>query len=88
MSKEYVILTDSCSDLSQELVNKCNIEVLPLQFEIDGKTYNHYPDDREYDFKKFYVDMRAKKSHVHLKLHLQHLSLNLKNYSKKQIILC
>lgn len=51
MSKEYVILTDSCSDLSQELVNKCNIEVLPLQFEIDGKTYNHYPDGREYDFK-------------------------------------
>ena len=46
MSKEYVILTDSCSDLSQELVDKCNIEVLPLQFEIGGKTYNHYPDVR------------------------------------------
>ena len=79
MSKEYVILTDSCSDLSQELVDKCNIEVLPLQFEIGGKTYNHYPDGREYELKK---------SHVHLKLHLQHLSLNLKNYSKKQITLC
>lgn len=66
MSKEYVILTDSCSDLSQELVDKCNIEVLPLQFEIDGKTYNHYPDGREYDFKKFYVDMRAKKNHTYI----------------------
>ena len=61
MSKEYVNLTDSCYDLSQELVDKSNIEVFPLQFEIYGKTYNHYPDGREYDFKKFYVDMRAKK---------------------------
>lgn len=88
MSKEYVILTDSCSDLSQELVDKCNIEVLPLQFEIYGKTYNHYPDGREYDFKKFYADMRAKKIARTSQITPSTFIAKFEELLKKQITLC
>jgi DegV family protein with EDD domain len=33
------IVTDSCSDLNQELVQKSNIKVLPLQVFINGQTF-------------------------------------------------
>ena len=39
MSKEIVISTDSTVDLSDELIARFGIEVLPLYVEMDGKTY-------------------------------------------------
>lgn len=58
MSDRYVILTESSCDLSQELVNQMGIEVLPLTFTMEGKTYPHYPDGREFSLGRFYEKMR------------------------------
>ena len=54
MSKEYVIMTDSSCDLSQELADQLGLEVLPLEVMADGKNYRNWLDGREIGFKAFY----------------------------------
>lgn len=44
---DYVIITDSSADLSASMVKDLGVEVLPLAFTIDGKTYLNYPDNRD-----------------------------------------
>ena len=50
----YVIITDSSCDLPDSLVKKLELEVLPLAFIMDGKTYRNYPDNREMSPEEFY----------------------------------
>ena len=52
--KDYIILTDSCSDLPADLVEELELEVLPLSFVMEGKEYFNYPDNRDIDPKDFY----------------------------------
>lgn len=55
----YVFLADSSCDLPNELAQKYNIEVLPMEFEIEGKCYNHYLDAREMSLEEFYTKLKA-----------------------------
>lgn len=55
---DYVIVTDSSADLPDSLVKELGVEVLPLSFTVQGKTYHNYPDDREMDPKVFYKMLR------------------------------
>ncbi len=50
----YVIITDSSCDLHDSLVKELELEVLPLSFIMDGKTYRNYSDNREMSPKDFY----------------------------------
>ena len=50
----YVIITDSSCDLPDSLVKELELEVLPLAFIMDGKTYRNYPDNREMSPEEFY----------------------------------
>lgn len=56
---DFVILTDSSADLSAEMAQKLNVEVLPLGFVLDGHTYLNYPDNREMDPHVFYERLRS-----------------------------
>lgn len=51
---DYVIITDSSCDLPDSLVKELELEVLPLSFIMDGKTYRNYPDNREMAPDEFY----------------------------------
>ena len=55
---DYVIVTDSSADLPASLVQELGVEVLPLSFTVQGKTYHNYPDDREMDLNAFYRMLR------------------------------
>ncbi len=55
---DYVIFTDSGSDLSADMVKKIDVQVIPLTAIIDGKEYLNYPDEREITNKKFYEILR------------------------------
>ena len=59
--KKMIIATDSCSDLTAEQVKTLDIRVIPLSVEIEGKSYFHYPDEREIAIKDFYQLLRDKK---------------------------
>ena len=56
---EYVLITDSSADLSQEMVQELGVTDLPLSFTIQGKTYRNYLDNREIDLPMFYDMLRA-----------------------------
>ncbi len=56
---DFVILTDSSADLSADMVQKLNIEVLPLGFVLDNQSYRNYPDNRDMDPHVFYERLRA-----------------------------
>ena len=59
--KDYVILTDSTTDISQEIADEIDVKVWPMQFELDGLTYRNFPDEREMKSDEFYDIMRKGK---------------------------
>jgi DegV family protein with EDD domain len=56
--RDFVIVTDSTSDVPQHIVEQYGIRVMPLQFTIGGKNYYDYPDQRELPLKDFYQMIR------------------------------
>ena len=50
---DYIIITDSSCDLPDSIVRELELEVLPLSFIMDGKTYRNYPDNRDMYTKDF-----------------------------------
>ena len=57
--RDYIIMTDSCCDLPDALVRELDITVLPLSFNMEGKEYYNYPDNRDMDPHVFYDKVRA-----------------------------
>lgn len=59
--QEYKIVTDSTANLSGDLIEKYGIEVLSLNYYVEGKEYKGYVKGQQMDLEKFYVMMREKK---------------------------
>ena len=57
--RDYVILTDSCCDLSAEMAAELGVEVLPLSLQMGDRTYRNYLDGREIGFHEFYERVRS-----------------------------
>ena len=55
--KDYIIVTDSTIDLTDEMAKELGILVLPMTFTIDGKEYKNYLDGREIGLEEFYQKM-------------------------------
>jgi len=55
--KDYIIVTDSTIDLTDEMAKELGILVLPMTFTIDGHDYKNYLDEREIGLKEFYQKM-------------------------------
>ena len=51
---EYVILTDSATDLPEKLVKELEIQVVPIAYNLEGKEYKNLSDHSEYPVKDFY----------------------------------
>ncbi|MBR0311730.1 MAG: DegV family protein [Oscillospiraceae bacterium] len=59
--RDYVIMTDSCCDLSAEEVAESGLIVLPLTFTMDGKTYRDTPEHEDMSLAEFYRNIRKGK---------------------------
>lgn len=55
--KDYIIVTDSTCDLTDQMTKDLGIPVLPLSFTIDGREYKNYLDGREMMLAEFYKKM-------------------------------
>ncbi len=55
---DYKIITDVTADLSAEMVDKLGVLVIPMAFEMGGKSYMEYPDKREMSLTDFYSRLR------------------------------
>ena len=56
---EFVILTDSGCDLTEQMAKEMDLVVLPLSVNVDGKEYYNYLDEREISHRDFYALLRA-----------------------------
>lgn len=54
----YVFMTDASCDLTQELINEIGVEVLPMEFHMEDKSYLHYPDCRMMSLSEFYDKLK------------------------------
>ena len=57
--RDYIIMTDSCCDLSAELAAELELEVLPLRLELEGRSYRNLLDGGEIGFQEFYAKVRS-----------------------------
>ena len=57
--KDYVILTDSCCDLSAGMAEELELHVLPLSFVMEEKEYFNHLDYRDISAKDFYARVRV-----------------------------
>lgn len=55
---DYQIITDSTCDLSQAAADALGLQIIPMEFTLDGKNYRNYPDEREMTNAAFYQAMR------------------------------
>lgn len=56
--ESYVVYTDSCADLSKDLVEEADIHECELSFLLEGKSYLNYYDQREISTHEFFEKMR------------------------------
>jgi len=56
--KDYVIITDSTVDLPLDIIEKINIGIIPMAFDMENITYTHYPDEREMTSHEFYERLK------------------------------
>ncbi len=57
MIKEYVIVTDSTVDLTEEIINELGVEIIPLSYTINGETMQDTTDPAKVH--DFYERLRA-----------------------------
>lgn len=56
--KNYVIITDSTTDLSIELIKELGINIIPLSFEMEGKSFKDRTDKNDLDLHEFYDKLK------------------------------
>ncbi|BBF42841.1 DegV family protein [Lachnospiraceae bacterium KM106-2] len=57
--ESYQIITDTTIDMPQQLIEDLGVQALPLTFEIAGRNYHHYLDERELPLDDFYKMIKA-----------------------------
>lgn len=55
---QFVIMTDSASDLPQAVAEELEVSVLPLRYNVQGQERLNWPDHREMDPRRFYDLLR------------------------------
>lgn len=58
----FRILTDSSCNLTEDMIDEFDLEVLPLTFMVDGEQHQSYLKGRKTDLRQFYTMMREGKT--------------------------
>ena len=56
---DYIFMTDSSCDLSAEIAKEINVEILPMEFTMEDKSYLHYADARMMSLDDFYSKLKS-----------------------------
>ncbi len=56
---KYVFMTDASCDMTEKQVTEAGVKVLPMEFQIEDKYYQHYPDCRMMSLEEFYGALRG-----------------------------
>ncbi len=82
MANEYVIITDSGSDLSKELAEELGVRIVPLSYSIDGG--DPLPGDKV-DLKEFYAALRNGSTATTSAANLEDFSKIFSEFAKQNI---
>ncbi len=55
----FAIVTDSSSNLTEEVIDQFDLHILPLTFMVDGEERHSYLKGHKTDLKQFYTKMRS-----------------------------
>lgn len=55
---DFVIITDSTGDLTPALIEESGVQVIPMEFTLNGKNYRNWPDERDLTSDAFYQALR------------------------------
>lgn len=58
-TNNYVIITDSCSDMPASMAEELGVTVIPMSFTVNGRTYKNYSDNRELDLHDYYEMLKS-----------------------------
>lgn len=58
---DYAFFTESTIDCYPELIAEIGCTVIPMTYNLDGKEYKNYPDNREMSVSEFYVQLKGGK---------------------------
>lgn len=58
----YVLVSDATLDLPLDLINRFDIQVVPMAFTLDGEEILHYPDERNMTNEAFYQALKNGKT--------------------------
>ncbi|MDD5796362.1 MAG: DegV family protein [Oscillospiraceae bacterium] len=56
---DYVLITDSSCDIPDSLAKEYNVDVLPMEYQMEGKSYKYYLDAREMSLDEFYTKLKS-----------------------------
>lgn len=56
---EFVIVSDSSTDFTVDMVEETGVQLVPLRFVLEGNTYKNLPDNSEMDPHFFYEKLRS-----------------------------
>lgn len=59
----FAIVTDSSSNLTEEVIDQFDLHILPLTFMVDGEEHHSYLKGQKTDLKQFYTMMREGQGH-------------------------
>ncbi|MFR7405182.1 MAG: DegV family protein, partial [Coriobacteriaceae bacterium] len=51
----FAIVTDSSSNLTEEVIDQFDLHILPLTFMVDGEEHHSYLKGHKTDLKQFYT---------------------------------
>ncbi len=54
MASKYVVLTDSCSDLSLDLVERYKLDIFPMEYILDNVSYRDKVKEKDLELDEFY----------------------------------
>ena len=57
--RDFVIMTDSCCDMTADMAKDLDLAVLPLSLEMSGQVYCNWLDGRDIGFEDFYARIRG-----------------------------
>ena len=78
MPMDFEIVTDSSSNLVEEMIDDFGLHVLPLTFMVDGEEYQSYLKGQHTDLKQFYTMMREGKV----------ITTSLPNLAESEALMC
>ncbi len=58
---DFEIITDSCCNLPEDMIDELGLHILPMTFMVEGKQYQSYLKGERTDLKQFYTMMREGK---------------------------